>query len=299
MAMSLRLVPVWLGSILTVVMLVSPAPAASAHPSTSSRPPAAEAPAPDAPLAGYQQVDNVYVAGFQTQASGTATCPSGTQLVGGGVSLEDTPALTQAVTSSAPSASGGTWRGTVDNPIMAGSDFIVWAECVTRVAKYAIVAGTTVDNPAGSQTATTASCPAGTVALGGGGLLSSSSTAVSLNDDYPLAKGKGWQVDANNASGGDNTAEAYAICGKKPAKYVVVKGPGAAVGGGARGDDVAICASGSTVLGGGAASSSRSTTVDLSGTNPSGTNAWQAYISDTGSQLSTVTAYGICSKIKS
>jgi hypothetical protein len=295
---------VFLGATLALVaVLGGSASAATAHPSAqplaSGRAHASDTAVPATSLAGYQQVSNAYLAGFDTQASGTATCPSGTELVGGGVSLEDTPALTQAIVTSAPSAGGGTWHGTVDNPIMAGSDFIVWAECVTKIAKYAIVAGTTVDNPAGAQTSASASCPAGTVALGGGGQLSSSSTAVSLNDDYPLAKGKGWHVDANNASGADNSVQAYAICGKKPAKYAVVKGPGAAVGASARGKDTAICASGSTVLGGGGDSSSGSTTVDLSGTGPSGTNAWLTYVSDTSSASSTVTAYAICTKLKS
>jgi hypothetical protein len=186
-----------------------------------------------------------------------------------------------------------------DNPIMAGSDYVVRAECVTKVAKYAIVAGTAISNPAGSQTGATVSCPSGTVALGGGGRLSSSSTSVSLNDEYPLAKGKGWSVDANNASGAGDTVQAYVICGKKPAKYTIVAGPGTAVGASASDEDVAICPSGSTVLGGGGNSSSASTTVNLSGTTAAGNNAWEARASDTASAQSVITAYAICTKLKS
>jgi hypothetical protein len=249
-------------------------------------------------LQSYQQATNEFTSPGVGQTSGTATCPAGTELVGGGASLDSTPALSTEIVSSYPSADGTTWTGTLENQVNAGTDLYVRAICAAGVSDYSVVAGALVHNPTGQHTAATATCPSGTVALGGGAHLSSTNLGVSLSDDHPTAQGASWVVHANNVSGAGDQITPYVICGTKPTGYAIAVGPSTAVGASSSGESTAICPSGSSVLSGGGNLNAAPTSVDLNGTTASGNNAWTASVSDTAAATSIISARAVCATFK-
>src|SRR5262249_42330025 len=105
---------------------------------------------------------------------------------------------------------------------------------------------------------------------------------------------KGWRVDANNASTGDDTVTAYAVCGKKHAGYAQVSGIATTVNASSQGSADASCPTGTLVLSGGAFSSSGSTQVNLNSTLPVSTTDWKSYEDNGSSGTNTVTAYAVC-----
>jgi hypothetical protein len=227
-------------------------------------------------LQSYQQATNEFTSPGVGQTSGTATCPAGTELVGGGASLDSTPALSTEIV----------------------TDLYVRAICAAGVSDYSVVAGALVHNPTGQHTAATATCPSGTVALGGGAHLSSTNLGVSLSDDHPTAQGASWVVHANNVSGAGDQITPYVICGTKPTGYAIAVGPSTAVGASSSGESTAICPSGSSVLSGGGNLNAAPTSVDLNGTTASGNNAWTASVSDTAAATSIISARAVCATFK-
>lgn len=269
-----------------------PAPVAtSSHP--SSKMPSSIQPA--AALPGYHQVvSDLLTDPAGTQVSGTASCPTGNRLVGGGAIISSN-SLAENLNASVPLTDGRSWQVFVNNASSADGTFRVYADCVTKAAgSYKVVVGTGVDNPTGAQTTVSVTCPGTTVPYGGGGFASSGSTAVNLNSSIPLSNG--WRVDVNNASAGDDTATAYAICANRPTGYRQIVGPATTLTAGTQGSSVATCTGGTTVLGGGGFSSSGSTAVELNSTAPSGSAAWISYVSNSSTGSNTVTSYAVCGR---
>jgi hypothetical protein len=157
-----------------VAMLAAAAPTATAHPPAASV----------VPLEGYQQVASALLndpAG--SQVTGTVGCPTGYKVVGGGATITGS-SLSRNLNSSYP-VSSTTWAVSVNNSSGTNATFRVYANCVKKVRGYVIAVGTGVDNPAGTNAEALVTCPTGKFPLGGGGLSSSTSTAVSLNTSYP------------------------------------------------------------------------------------------------------------------
>lgn len=268
----------------------SPAPAAPAAATPSSKLPGVE---PAAVLAGYRQVTSTLLTDpANSQVSGTVACPANEKVVGGGAIISSS-SLAENLNVSVPETDGRTWQVFVNNASATDGTFRVYADCVRRVNQYAVVIGTGVANLAGTQTSASVTCPTGTFPLGGGGFASSSSTAVNLNTSIPLTKG--WRVDVNNASTSDETATAYAVCGKKPTGYVQVVGTSVTVPAGAQSSGATVaCPTGTKVFGGGGFSSSGATNVDLNSSGPSGQTAWVAYENNGQSSPNTLTPYAVC-----
>jgi hypothetical protein len=305
---SLVLIPLAVAG--AVSLLIPSAQAASAHtPATKGHPAgvateqqpssskdAASRLSTRSKFAKYQQVFSALLAdNAGTQSSGTAACPAGTKLVGGGAVISST-SLSENLNSSIPSSDGLTWRVYVNNSSATNGTFRVYAVCVKSVGKYAVVTGTGLSNPAGAQTSATVTCPKNTFPLGGGGFSSSGSTLVNLNSSIPLSSG--WRVDVNNASTGTNTATAYAVCGKKKTGYAQVSGTASTVNPSSQGSASVTCPAGTLVLSGGSFSSAGSTLVNLNSTLPTSTATWQSYESNGSTSSSSVTAYAVCAAAK-
>jgi hypothetical protein len=101
--------------------------------------------------------------------------------------------------------------------------------------------------PAGGTYSTTAYCPAGTVATGGGFSVSSDVRV------YTQAKnGNGWAAVAKNTSSAGRTLTVYAVCLTFPSVSTAMAGESISVaGGGGLGTKTAVCPAGSVVTGGG------------------------------------------------
>jgi hypothetical protein len=168
------------------------------------------------PKATYSQAESAAVDNPSgSQSFGTALCPHGTKVLGGGASSPNAD-LSQNINTSAPIVSGGNYGWLVDMNNSGGNDdsFFVWATCEKyspSKAGYRIVSGSSTDNPSGSQDGAGVSCPAGDSVLGGGIAASSFSDVVNTNSDWPTSS-TGWFGYENNASGSDDTIFASAVC---------------------------------------------------------------------------------------
>jgi hypothetical protein len=135
-----------------------------------------------------------------------------------------------------------------------------------------------------------ATCPAGTMPLGGGGFTSSSSTDNNMNGTAP--NGRSWVVRQNNAGTTDATIGAIAVCGKVHG-YRVVKGKPFLVDLGLEGGSFASCPTPTVSIGGGVFSGSKSVFVNFLGSFPTG-HEWDSFINNSTEGPITSTAVVVC-----
>ena len=172
--------------------------------------------------AGYKiVVGGPYNAPSDTQSLGKATCPGTEVPVGGGVLTSpvgsNNPIFFASINSSYPF--NDSWFVDVNPSSSSGTDvdFIVYAVCIDKVASYSVVSSNLVDNPAGTSTLATASCPSNRVLIGGGAFSNSTNVAVNINSDFP--SGNTWRALMNNESAVNASMGAYAVCEKQPSGY--------------------------------------------------------------------------------
>lgn len=180
---------------------------------------------------------------------------------------------------------------TSDSGKTAGSALA--ATSAAKPSGYVVVNSGPLASPAGVQAHGSATCPSGKVPFGGGVFISSGSTAANINSSYPTAAG--WNGDVNNASGAATTFTVYAVCGKKPKKYVQVTGNVATVTPGAQTSVTATCSAGKP-LGGGFFSNTTSTAANANSSIPT-TNGWRADANNASGASELVTAYVVCGKV--
>jgi hypothetical protein len=238
----------------------------------------ASASAPSAPArskpAGYTTVTKSFPATAGAESGGATPCPKGTVPIGGGVFVNTSPDLRVNVSASAPF--GPFWAGDVKNSSTVDSTFRVTAICAKRPKGYRQVESRSIANPAGTQSKAAATCPTGTMPLGGGGFTSSASTDINMNGTAP--KGRTWIVRENNASMTDATIGAVAVCGKLHG-YRVVKGKPFGVIHGLEAGSFASCPAPTVPISGGVFSGSKSVFVNFPGSFPTG-HEWDAFVNN-------------------
>jgi hypothetical protein len=144
---------------------------------------------------------------------------------------------------------------------------------------------------AGHQTRGTVACPAGTVPLAGGEVVTSFDLHANVNSSFPQAGG--WAVDVNNGSGADTTFTVYATCAQQPRQYQVVE-TSQTVAASSQSTLDANCPSGTVVLGGGALSYSSSLDSNINGTYPEGSWAWRTDSNNATAGPVSVHVFAIC-----
>jgi hypothetical protein len=256
-------------------------------------------------LLSYSVQSATFTSPSGSQVGGSVFCPTGTHVMGGGVFISGSD-LSDNVNTSEPNGTTA-WTGFVNNSSGFSTSFTVSAECAKAPKGYHIVASTATDNPAGSQTTNIlAECPVGDRVLGGGGRLSSFDPNVAINSSLPEKIKVGtvqryfWRVDANNASASDDTATAFAVCGKKISGYHLVTGTSvtnAAFTETPAGVGCPVVNSLQTLaMGGGVFSSSGSTLTSINSTAPSSSSGtgWQDFENNGSSSSSSITPYVVC-----
>jgi hypothetical protein len=244
---------------------------------------------------GYKIVSATYSAPAGQQTRGTVTCPvtsTGVTRVplSGGVVIGSSDV---AANINASDPSGTEWVSYVNNGTASATLFTVYAVCAVPNFSYS-VQSTSVDNPAGTQTEVTASCPSGTKVVGGGEENTSYDRAVNVNEGYP--SGKSWVAYANNGGTIDNTAYAYAVCEQwstTTGGYKIVAGTATDNPSGVETFAPAACPSGYSSLGGGVGNTSNSTAVNLNSTAPTA-GGWSTWTNNNSGVDDTVTPYVIC-----
>ena len=252
---------------------------------------------------GYVQVSSpcVRIAAGQ-DACGQVTCPvdsSGVQTVpqGGGVYVPSGSTVA-SVNSSYPDANGIAWDGCATDATNAGFCIYVYAVCAEPNSGYTQITSASVTNPAGTDTAGTASCPTGTRVLGGGALASSQNLAVNMNSSYPVQGiGKsGWHVNMNNGSVSAESFTVYAVCSKYTpglANYGITVGSSVDNPAGRQSGTSVACPTGTVPLGGGIAASSSSILVNINTTYPT-PDGWQSWENNASASDERMTPYVIC-----
>ncbi|MEO3938570.1 hypothetical protein V3N99_17705 [Dermatophilaceae bacterium Soc4.6] len=288
-------------------LAVVPSASAATNPGSLGKGlPALTAPAPPATaktpstvhalVTAYTKVSSASFTDAAGQESfASVACPPGTKVIGGGAVVAGS-SLSESINSSAPAVDGKSWRVWVNNAGSTNGTFVVFANCAAGIVLYTVVPGAAILSAAGVQTAASVTCPIGTVALGGGGIVGSSSTAANLNSSIPTSTG--WRVDANNATASDTTVTAYIVCGKKPGKYLIVAGTTTLHNPSTQASSTATCPAGTVPFGGGHFSGSHSVKVNLNSTGPLGTG-WRSYQNNGSDGPVGVSAYVVCGKAAS
>jgi hypothetical protein len=172
---------------------------------------------------------------------------------------------------------------------------------------YIAVSNDNIPNPTGEQSLGSVSCPAGTVAFGGGVDGHSSSVFQSVNGSIPIVSGGlavGWRGWEDNTSGVDSTFAVWALCAKKRKQYAVVSQDIYIPGNTQQGTLVncPLNAKGKRmkVLGGGGVGSALSPGMDLNSSYPQGgkLRTWRIFINNTFPGELLVTNYAVCGSAK-
>jgi hypothetical protein len=279
----------WLPGIATAALLATVAAAAA--------PPAAEAQHSPAGTSASHPPGYKIVHGGPFNATpgtfdsgGSAACPTGTVVWGGGVVFfgGSNPNLT--VNTSQPVASSG-WEARVNNTGATTVQFQVDAICANRPTGYKLVFRT-VDNPPNTQSHATATCPAPKVLLGGGTLSSADQVTAFLTSAWPKSSAKftGYMF---NGTATDQTFTVLAICGHKPAGYKIASN-GAAVDPGFTLIDGIGCPTGTSVLSGGAQDPDHVPVVQVGGSIDQNAFSWTINVNNLGQSVHQVNGYAIC-----
>jgi hypothetical protein len=146
---------------------------------------------------------------------------------------------------------------------------------------------------AAAQTEGVVGCPSGTVAVGGGAVISGFSLAENLNASVPFSDGSGWVVYVNNASGTSGTFTVYAVCATNIVNYSVILGTGVDNPSGFQAEATVACPHGSAPLGGGGIASSGDTAVNLNSSFPL-KKGWRADANNGSAGGDTIAAYVVC-----
>jgi Ig-like domain from next to BRCA1 gene len=155
------------------------------------------------PSASTAQVVSSATASAGHSASGTATCPAGTILTGGGYSgMPNAVLRTYSVI-----PSGNSWVVTANNSSGGDIVFNVYAVCLSGTTLTTVYAQGNATVPGSGNGFAYAVCPGGKVVTGGGFGL-----AVDLTPYFSgLSSGK-WYAYAHNSAGTDRALLAHIVC---------------------------------------------------------------------------------------
>jgi hypothetical protein len=132
-----------------------------------------------------------------TETAGTAFCPTGTVVLGGGAESNAVD-LRVNLNSSFPLSGGNGWRTDTNNGSPSDQFVTTFAICAKQPRGYAVVRGADVNNHAGAESSAFASCAGNAVPLGGGPASFADDLQVNINSLRPEAHG--WTSFENNAS---------------------------------------------------------------------------------------------------
>ena len=228
----------------------------------------------------YKQVD----VGAGATGAAIATCPSTSIVVGGGY------AATPDVTFYTQYKLRNGWRGDASNNSGSIKQITVYAVCLHNVFLSVTQVHGQVNVPSGTRMRAVATCPAGSIATGGGFHAIGS---LRVYKSYKSDSGEGWVSWAHNLSGSNLTHHAYAIClsgsGGTTARILhSISAPPSSVS-----YAVPKCSSGSLVTGGGFAA--QDDLIIFSNSGPYFGDEWRVYVKNThSSDNRTLDGYAIC-----
>jgi hypothetical protein len=219
--------------------------------------------------------------------SSIATCPADSIVVGGGYAADPN------VTFYTQYKYGNGWRGDAANNTSTTQTISVFAVCLHGVpgASVTQVHGQ-VNVLSGDKGQAVATCPAGSVATGGG-FHAYPDGSMRVYNSSKADSGEGWQSWAQNNSASTKTHHAYAMCLSGTGGSTADILESVHVAPGTTGHAIPTCGGGSLVTGGGFAAQTELLIYSSSG--PYSGDEWRVYVKNThGSDDRLLFAYAIC-----
>ena len=218
-----------------------------------------------------------------TLGSTTASCPSGTIVVGGGFALGSD----MVISGSHPQGNG--WQTEARNNNPANQLLNAYAICLYNTSGSITSKTASASAPAGNIGHAVATCPSSSVATGGGFELNPSYVQVYNSSQ----DGNGWQVYVRNSSGTSSSFTAYATClsgisGAATTQAVAQT----SIAGNSTGSASAACSSGALVSGGGFALSNNLIVYNTS--MSSDFAKWNSFAQSTISSSQLINSFAIC-----
>lgn len=231
----------------------------------------------------YSQVN---LGGYSTGAA-VAKCPDDSIVVGGGYAADP------SVTFYTQYKYENGWRGDAMNNYFGSKMITVFAVCLYNVVGVSVtqVHGQ-VDVSPGTKDQAVATCPAGTVATGGG-FHAYPDGSLRVYNSSKADSGEGWQSWAENLSVSTKTHHAYAVClsGSSGTTADILKSVNVPPDSSAYA--IPECSIGTLVTGGGFAAQKDLLIYSTSG--PYAGNEWRVYVRNTHlSEDRTLFGYAIC-----
>jgi hypothetical protein len=223
-------------------------------------------------------------------SGGSATCPAGTVVWGGGVAFLGAFGPDLTVNTSQPAGSSG-WEARVNNTGTTTPQFRVDAICADKPMGYRLVTKT-ADSPPNRQTHDTVTCPSPKVLLSGGTLSSDDQVTSFLTSAWPVSSAR-FTAYMVNGTATDQAFTVEAICAHKPVGYKIATNS-APVDPGATLSDGIACPSGTSVLGGGGQDPDHVKVVQVAGSIDESATAWDIGMNDDGQLVHQVNGYAIC-----
>ena len=202
-------------------------------------------------------------------------------LVGGGAGA----ASARSTTPARPAAATATGKGAIAAAVSS--------EISTAPKGYTIVNSGELSNPAESESDGQATCPAGTV-VWGGGVTDSGGLEETINSSWPINTTSWYVYIENSSTTTDDTFVVYAVCAKKPSKYVIDSSSTDSPAGGSVTNNDVGCPAKTVELGGGAYSNDAGADFTIHSMVPYA-NEWYSWMNNSSSGADdTVNVYAIC-----
>jgi hypothetical protein len=230
------------------------------------------------------------------QMSANANCPTGEEVVGGG-GYQVTQDTKEELSYSLPGDSQ--WIVNFNNQASSSDTAVAVALCVadSSLADYSNQYGTAVSVPAHGSTQATVTCPAGTVALGGGWYNTGGNDTDSNGASAPLGT-NGWRSFPSSANAYGATGDAAVVCAAEPAGWAQVHSSYVANPSKTATSVSVSCPKHTKVLGGGDFNTSGSPLVNIGVTSSfSDLEGWTTVENNASSSSESVDAWAVCAKI--
>jgi hypothetical protein len=216
---------------------------------------------------------------------GTANCPAGTVVVGGGYASS-----TDMFVYNRSKHENG-WRVYAQSNAGTDKPLFVYAVCLSGSGGSTEQVYSQVTAAAGGIGHAVAACPAGSIVTGGGWAASHNGNVIVYNS---TRSGNGWQVYGSNVSGSDELLNAYAIClSGAGGATTTQQGASGSIPAGNKDNVVATCGAGSLATGGGFAGNDEFIFYNTS-PNPGTDNQWLTWVENNAGSSMTLHSYVTC-----
>jgi hypothetical protein len=270
---------------LSGIVSVTTAGIASAAPMTSKE------------LKGYTFVEAYVTLAANSQGTGTAVCPGGDKVVGGGA-YQGTQGLGDDINSSYPESNGEGWTVNFNNAVSSSNSGVVVAICATAtsLAHYSVHDGALVTIPAGGEGQGLVTCPSGTVSLGGGAHNEGTQTSEAMDASAPYGT-TGWRSYMSSSGSGSTEGLAAVVCATEPTDWAQVASSYVSNPAGEATTVGVNCPTGTKVLGGGPFNSSADPTVTIGlTTSLSSLKGWHSAENNSSTAGESVDEWAVCAK---